>query len=68
MISVDSEEINKLQHYYDYMYAYITIITTVFYLVLLSFGFVTKFVIIEINKRILKIKRDKMESFDNLKN
>ena len=59
MISVDSEEINKLQHYYDYMYVYVVITTIVFYLVLLSFGFMTKFVIIEMNKRILKLKKEK---------
>ena len=67
MIPVDSDEINKLQHYYDYMYGYIAALTVVFYFLLLSFGFMIKFVIIEINKRILVLKKakNKLSGYSN---
>ncbi len=64
MIPVDSDEINKLQHYYDYMYGYIASMTVVFYLLLLSFGFVIKFLITEMNKRISVLKKAKNKFSD----
>ena len=59
MTSIFSDELDQLQHYYDYMYIYIGIGTLIYYLALSSFGFMIKFLMIEINKRSLFLKGNK---------
>ena len=67
MIEIGSDELNKLQHYFDYMYWYITILTAIYYLTFLSLGFMIKFLIIEVNKRISYLRHSKNRNDNELK-